>query len=78
MIEWFAGNGISASYESETVVNNKAERQRRTWNDGKGKRMFSAHLKPNDGTSPDRCIRIYFEYDEDEGKVIIGWVGRHP
>jgi hypothetical protein len=78
MVEWFANNGISASYESEAVENNKAERQRRTWNDGNGRRMFSAHLKPNDGTSPDRCIRIYFEFDEDIQKALVGWVGRHP
>ena len=78
MIEWFGANGISASYESEFVRNDKTEKQKRTWHDGGGQRMFTAHLKPSDGTSPDRCIRIYFEYDDDLAKVIVGWVGRHP
>jgi hypothetical protein len=51
----------------------------RTWDDGTGRRrQFELHLKPAEGTSPDRCVRIYFEYDDASGRSIIAWVGRHP
>jgi len=36
------------------------------------------HLKPNDALSPDRCVRIYFDWDDATRQVIVGWVGRHP
>jgi hypothetical protein len=47
------------------------------WSDGQGKREFRLHLKPTDGTSPDRCVRFYFEFDEERQITIVGWVGRH-
>ena len=78
LMTWLSKRGISASNESTFVENNKAERQKRTWDDGAGKRFYTCHTKPNDGTGPDKCVRIYFEYDEAMGKVIVGWVGRHP
>jgi hypothetical protein len=78
MLEWLYANGIAASNESSMVETNRAERQNRTWNDGQGARFFTSHLKPNEKTGPDRCVRIYFEYEESQGKVIVGWVGRHP
>jgi hypothetical protein len=76
--DWLAERGISASAESELIENNKTERQKRTWDDGIGKRFFSSHLKPNESTGPDKCVRIYYEFDEPTGKVIVGWIGRHP
>jgi hypothetical protein len=79
MLMWLREQGLKASGESETVLNNPAEMQRRTWDDGVGgKRRFEQHLKPSEGTSPDRCVRIYFAYDETVQKAIVGWVGRHP
>ena len=30
------------------------------------------------GTHPDRCVRIYFDYDESTQRCVVGWVGRHP
>jgi hypothetical protein len=35
-------------------------------------------LKPSDGTAPDKCVRIYFDWDEGRSKFVIGWIGRHP
>lgn len=79
MLVWLKEQGAKASSESETVLNSAAEMQKRTWDAGTGKvRRFSKHLKPKDGTSPDQCVRIYFEYDEDSQRTIVGWVGRHP
>jgi hypothetical protein len=79
MLMWLREQGLKASGESETVLNNHVEMLRRTWDDGiGGRRRFECHLKPSEGTSPDRCVRIYFAYDEAVQKTIIGWVGRHP
>jgi hypothetical protein len=78
-IMWLEERGVSASGESETVRRSTTEMQNRTWDDGSGQRKtFEMHLKPNEGTSPDRCVRIYFDYDEQRGKTVVGWVGRHP
>lgn len=76
-VQWLRDKGINCSGESETIRNSRTAQRERTWSDGKGRRAFDLHLKPNDGTSPDRCARIYFDLDHAEGRVIIGWVGRH-
>lgn len=74
-IKWLQQRGVTASAESETVKNAGG----RIWDDGSGeRRAFDLHLKPSDATSPDRCVRIYFEYDEVRQKTVVGWVGRHP
>lgn len=78
-IKWLESRGVIASGESETIRNSPAERQARTWDDGSGgRRGFDLHLKPSEATSPDRCVRVYFDYDEERRKTIIGWVGTHP
>jgi hypothetical protein len=78
MILWLKGRGLKASSESDTTLNSASEMRKRTWHDGRAKRPFEQHLKPSEGTSPDRCVRIYFDYDEEKTKTVVGWVGRHP
>jgi hypothetical protein len=76
---WLSDRGVSVSGESLTIRNSPAEMKARTWDDGTGqRRQFEMHLKPAEGTSPDRCVRIYFDYDDVSRKTIVGWVGRHP
>jgi cell division protein FtsB len=76
---WLQDFGVNGSDEEQQTRTNRAMRTKRTWDNGSGERVyFDAHLKPSDGTSPDRCVRIYFKYDEAHGKTLIGWVGRHP
>lgn len=77
-IIWLRDRGVSASAESDAVKNSSSEMAKRTWRDGAGRRAFDFHLKPNEAVAPDRCVRIYFDYDEELGKVIVGWIGRHP
>ena len=75
--QWLREQNIAYSPEQDNI--SAKDRESRTWNDSSGsKRLFLDHLKPNDGTSPDRCVRIYFCHDEQLSKTIIGWVGRHP
>ena len=77
-IQWLKDRGANCSGESETIKNSKTENEKRRWKDGKSSRVFDTHMKPTDATSPDRCVRIYFDIEPDIGKVVIGWVGRHP
>jgi len=77
-VKWLQDRGVNASGESETVKNSASERRKRTWHDGTTAREFDLHLKPTDATHPDRCVRIYFDYDEERQLGVVGWVGRHP
>ena len=77
--QWLRERGAEVSGESYTIRNSTAQMAKRTWDDGSGdSREFESHLKPSDSTSPDRCVRIYYIYDERSQKIIVGWVGRHP
>jgi hypothetical protein len=79
VLQWLTRKGERASGESATTNNSPKARKYRTWDDGCGKpRYFEHHLKPKEATSPDQCVRIYFEHEPASGLVIIGWVGRHP
>lgn len=78
-IKWLNGKNVEASGESETVKNSGQERRKRTWDDGNGRpRFFEHHLKPSTATSGDKCVRIYFDFDEPTGRTVVGWVGQHP
>lgn len=65
-LEWLKQRNVSASLEGEGV--------KRTW----GGREYEWHLKPADAVSPDRCVRIYFDWDEASKRIFVGWIGRHP
>jgi hypothetical protein len=78
MVQWLSQRGVAASGESETVRNSRAEMGKRRWHDGRQQKEFELHLKPAEATAPDRCVRIYFDWDSVSEKVVVGWVGRHP
>lgn len=65
-LEWLKQRNVAASLEGEGV--------KRTWSG----REYEWHLKPADAVSPDRCVRIYFDWDEASKRIFVGWVGRHP
>lgn len=75
---WFEDNNVSAGLESESVKRSPSDRKKRTWDAGGADRFFDLHLKPSDGVHPNRCVRIYLDYDDPQKKAVIGWVGRHP
>lgn len=77
-VKWLQDRGADCTGESLTIRNSVSEQRKRTWHDGTGKRVFETHMKPTDGTHPDRCVRIYFDYDDQIGRAVVGWVGRHP
>ena len=79
IVKWLNANGVRCSGEGKTVRNSKAEMAKRTWDDGAGNRVaFETHLKVKEGTSPDECVRVYFEWDDERKMMIVGSVGRHP
>ncbi|MGQ0735817.1 MAG: hypothetical protein ACT4QD_19450 [Acidobacteriota bacterium] len=78
MMGWLSSRNVSVSDESKTKLNDRDEMKRRTWDDGAQRREFRLHLKPTEATQPDRCVRIYFDWDDASEQVVIGWVGRHP
>lgn len=77
-VQWLKDHGFHASGESETITNSDKEMRKRTWSGLKGRQQFETHMKPNDSISPDKCVRIYFDFDHETNRVVIGWVGRHP
>jgi len=78
IVAWLGEKNVSCSPESETIRSNKKEQKKRTWRDGIGSRCFQFHLKPCEAAPPDRCVRIYFDWDDDRKMIVVGWVGRHP
>ena len=79
MHQWLRDRNVECSPESDTTRNNPTKMARRNWDDGLGnRRQFQYHLKPNDNAHPDRCVRIYYEYDQEYRRTIVGWIGRHP
>lgn len=74
---WLRDKGIECSGESETVKNSRSEQTARTFRIGGTDVHCELHLKPSDGTHPDKCARIYFAIGQSKPRVKIGYVGRH-
>ena len=71
IVDWLNTKGYNCSGESKTKRNFGLY----TFKSG-GKTMeFEKHLKVTDGTSPDRCVRIYFEPTSDNHAINIGMIG---
>ena len=77
-IQWLNDRNVHASGESETIRNSSQEMSKRQWRSREKLRYFENHLKPSDAVSPDKCVRIYFDYEQETKTVIVGWIGRHP
>jgi hypothetical protein len=75
--------GVKCSDENQNQLeNNKKMYDERVRGNGKGgKELFRLHLKPHtelcDSNAFFLTLRIYFEWDNEEKKIVIGWLGRH-
>jgi len=78
ILGWLSDVGVTGSPESETIRNSPSRMKKRLWHDGTKLRQFEQHLKPNEALGPDRCVRIYFDWDAAAKQVLVGWIGRHP
>ena len=71
VVEWLQERGVACSGESET----KRASGLYCWPVQGVQREFELHLKPNEATSPDRCIRIYFDTQLPAPCVVVGFAG---
>lgn len=74
---WLRKRGVDCSGESETTKNSAAGKRFRTRQVNGREVDCEFHAKPSEGTSPDRCARIYFGTSPTEPHVLVGYIGRH-
>lgn len=71
------GKSEYAAKESETVMNNNAMRRERTFvYEGEKVEMFR-HLKIGADDDATKTIRVYFHWDHDRERIVIGYCGKH-
>jgi hypothetical protein len=76
--------GCICSYESEKDMNDEEVKNARMFDNGNNETiLFNLHLKPNtfseyeDIGNRSRTVRIYISWDDNQKKVIVGWIGKH-
>jgi hypothetical protein len=74
--EWFRqrGYGYSAREPAARATPTK-QRYRIRYKDRD--EYMEPHLKVDEATHPDQCLRIYWHLDEDDRIFVVGHVGRH-
>ena len=71
------GNSVWAAKESQTTAQNAVGRAERTF-DYKGQQVLMLqHLKIGVKDSPNRTLRLHFEWDAEDSVVVIGHCGPH-
>ena len=65
--------------ETESISRNRAgEEKGRYFVYYAGKRVFlDRHLKKGDARDPRYCFRLYFFWDQDDERVVVGWLPSH-
>ncbi len=78
-IDWFSEQGVNVAPESSGVRKSDTRRQKRTFRNPASKDIdvYDLHARLGGG-SANRVVRIYFRYDRNEKKTVIGWVGQKP
>lgn len=66
-----------AARDSEAVEENARARELRTFSHHGRKVEMMQHLKIGRKDSSSETLRIYFDWDADEGKIVIGHCGPH-
>ncbi len=74
---WLRKRGVDCSGESETSKNSEAGKRFRSRQVNGREVDCEFHAKPSEGTSPDRCARIYFATSPTKPHVLVGYIGRH-
>lgn len=72
----FGKNEYSAK-ESETVLNNQRARELRTFDYDGQQLLMEKHLKFGVKDSAFETMRIHFEWDNENKKIVIGHCGPH-
>ncbi|MFY0596700.1 MAG: hypothetical protein JXQ85_09740 [Cognatishimia sp.] len=71
IVQWLEEKGCSCSGESQTRANAGLH----TFLIEGVSKEFDLHTKVTDGTSPDKCVRIYFKPADDYSCIEIGMIG---
>lgn len=74
--QFFADRGYDFSQNNPAASDRRTKAQYvRTYN---GRKVsMEPHLKVDQATSPDQCLRVYWYRDDDGKLLVIGHVGRH-
>lgn len=75
--KWLEERNVECSGDSETAKNSKSGKKFRVRPVNGQEVDCEFHVKPSEGTSPDRCARIYFGISNEAPHVLIGYIGRH-
>jgi len=68
--------GLRVQDDTGKVRNNKREKHGHTWHDGTKPRLFRLYIKVNEIGTTDDGLRIYFAWDGECQRLLIGWIGK--
>jgi hypothetical protein len=71
------GNKVWAAKESDTTTNSAVGKAERTFTYKGQPLLMLQHLKIGVKDSPNRTLRLHFEWDPEDGVVVIGHCGPH-
>jgi len=74
--EFFAGRGYEYSQRNPAALARTTRNSYRVSYEGQAVTL-EPHLKVDQASSPDQCLRIYWYVDEGNKLLIVGHVGRH-
>jgi len=74
--EFFASRGYEYSKSNPAATAKKTRKSYQRRVDGELMTM-EPHLKVDQSTSPDQCLRIYWWRDDSARRLVVGHVGRH-
>lgn len=74
--EFFSAHGYRYSARNPAAHDRRHKRHYQVRYKGRTVTL-GPHLKVDESTSPDQCLRIYWYLDSDEKLLVIGHVGRH-
>lgn len=72
VVDWFRDRDCEVSFESGSTQ----DMFPRVFPVNGVTRQFDWHMKPSNQAG-DQGVRIYFEWDPNSGKVLVGWIGPH-
>lgn len=63
--------------ETQETLSARGYAKRRTFRYMGEKLLMEQHLRIGNSRDRGRCLRIYFDFAKTDGRVLIGWCGRH-
>lgn len=63
--------------ETQETLSARDYAKRRTFRYMGEKLLMEQHLRIGNSRDRGRCLRIYFDFAKADGRVLIGWCGRH-